>query len=159
VFYYCGFFFFLVCLLYYCGFFIFFLNYLLIPILTPFTLPPSPVLQSIVFLSNYSFCPFSSTLSPCALTIPSCSPPTCHQTGPPSYTLTTCWPNYYTNFTQPQLPIIPDTSTLHNNNRNIPKHTQGPQNLTVPTSFPHSPTPLPTSSFSATLNNFPNFYS
>jgi hypothetical protein len=43
-------------------------------------------------------------------------------------------------------PAIPDTSTLHYNNRNIPKHTQGPQNpaasipLTSPTHpFPHLP--------------------
>jgi hypothetical protein len=37
---------------------------------------------------------------------------TCHQTTPPSYTLITCWPTYYTNFTQPQIPAIPNTSTL-----------------------------------------------
>jgi hypothetical protein len=37
-------------------------HYLLIPTLTPFTLPTSPVLQSIAVLPNYSFCPFSPTL-------------------------------------------------------------------------------------------------
>jgi hypothetical protein len=47
-------------------------QYLLIPILTPFMLPPSPVLQFIVLLPNYSLCLFLSTLSPCLhLTIPS----------------------------------------------------------------------------------------
>jgi hypothetical protein len=40
-------------------------HYLLIPTLTLFTLPPSPVLQSIALLPNYSFCPISSALSPC----------------------------------------------------------------------------------------------
>jgi hypothetical protein len=34
--------------------------------------------------------------------------------------------------TQPQPPAIPDTSTLHYNNRNTPKHTQGPQNPATP---------------------------
>jgi hypothetical protein len=38
---------------------------LLIPTLTPFILPPSPVLKSIALLPNNLFCPFSPTLSPC----------------------------------------------------------------------------------------------
>jgi hypothetical protein len=60
-------------------------HYLLIPTLTHFTLPPSPVLQSIAFLPNYSFCPFSSTLSPC-LQPSAHPPPTCHHTTlPPTH--------------------------------------------------------------------------
>jgi hypothetical protein len=77
------------------------LHYLLIPNLTPFMLPSSPVLQSIAPLPNYSFCPFSSTLSSC-LYLPLPAPPTCHQTIPPSSIFTTWWPTYCTNFTQPQ---------------------------------------------------------
>jgi hypothetical protein len=48
-------------------------HYLLIPTLTLFTLPPSAVVQSIALIPNYSFCPFSSTLSPC-LCLPSHPP-------------------------------------------------------------------------------------
>jgi hypothetical protein len=83
------------------------------------------------------------THSPPALTFPSHSPPTCHHTTPPSHTLTACWPTYYTNFTQPQLPAIPDTSTLHYSNRNTPKHTQEPQNPAASTLL--SPLTHPTS--------------
>jgi hypothetical protein len=114
------------------------------------------VLQSIALLYNYSFCPFSPTLSPCPhLPLPFSL--TCHQTTPPYYTLTTCWLTYYTNFTQPQPPAISDISTLHYN-RNTPKHTQGPQNLTAPTELHPLAHSTPTSPFSATLNNSPNFY-
>jgi hypothetical protein len=40
-------------------------HHLLIPTVTPFNLPPSPVLKSIALLHNNSFCPFSPTLSFC----------------------------------------------------------------------------------------------
>jgi hypothetical protein len=89
------------------------------------------------------FLPFSSTFSP-VFTTHSDPPPTCHQTTPPSYTITTCWLAYCTNCTQPQPSVIPDTNTLHYN-RNIPKHTQGPQNpaALIPLNLPthHFPTP------------------
>jgi hypothetical protein len=88
------------------------------------------VVQPIVLLPNYSFSSFSSTRSPCLhlslLSSLNLSP------HPPSYTLTTCWLTYYTNFTHPQPPEIPDTSTLHHNNRNTSKHTWGPQNPVAP---------------------------
>jgi hypothetical protein len=55
--------------------------------LTPFTFPPSLLIQPIVLPPNYFFCPFSSTLLPChcllLLSFPNLSP---HY--PPSYTLT-----------------------------------------------------------------------
>jgi hypothetical protein len=106
-----------------------------------------------------TLCAPSHPLLTPACTLPSHSPPTCHQTIPPSYTLTTCWPTYYTKFTQPQPPTIPDTSTLHYNNR---KNTQTHTRATKPSS-PHttspSPTPLPTTPFSATITSSPNFYS
>jgi hypothetical protein len=91
------------------------------------------VLQSIVFLPNFCFCPFSSILSPC-LYLPLPFFPTCHIT-PPSYTLSIYWKTYCANFTQPQPPAIPDTSTL-NYNRNTPKQTQGPKNPAAPTLLP-----------------------
>jgi hypothetical protein len=81
--------------------------------------------------SQLSFCPFLSTLSP-IFTSSSYLAPTCHKTTPASYILTTCWLAYCTNFTQPQPPAIPDTSTLHYTNRKTPKHTQGPQNPAAP---------------------------
>jgi hypothetical protein len=95
----------------------------------------------------------SHSLSPPAHTFPSNSPLTCHQTTPSSYTLITCWPTYYTNYTQPQSPAIPDISTLLYNRNIPPKHTQGPQSQMPLYCFPHSPTPLPASPFSATLSN------
>jgi hypothetical protein len=101
----------------------------------------------------------SHTTLPPVLTLASHSPPTCHQTNPVSYTFITWWLTYYNNFTQPQTSAIPTTSTLYYNNRNTPKHTQGPQNPTAPALLPSLTTPLLTSPFSATLYNSPNFYS
>jgi hypothetical protein len=69
-------------------------HHLLIPTLTPFTLPPS-VLKFIALIPILS-AP-SHPLSPTTLTLPSHSSPTCHQMTTPSYTLTTCWLIYYTN--------------------------------------------------------------
>jgi hypothetical protein len=152
-FFFCVLFFvaFLFCFLsYHCGFLIFlflflfsffFLYYqlhhhcLLILILTPFTCPPSPVLQCIVLLPNYLFYAFSSTLPPC-LHLPFPPSPNLAPHYPSSYTLTTCWLTYCTNCTQPN-PCNPWHSTLHFNNRDTPKHTQGPQNPAAPHSFPH----------------------
>jgi hypothetical protein len=68
--------------------------------------------------------------------------PTCQNTTPPSYTLTTHWLAYCSNCTQHQPPEIPDTSTLHYNNRNTPKHTQRPQKPTAPYPFPNPPSPF-----------------
>jgi hypothetical protein len=47
----------------------------------------------------------------------------------------------------PEPPAIPDTNTLYYNSRNIPKHTQGPQNLASLILLP----PIPPFHFSATL--------
>jgi hypothetical protein len=129
-------------------------HHLLILTLTPFTLSPSFVLKSIAFLSAPSY-----PLSPSDLTFPSHSPSPCHQTIPPSYKLITCWPTYYTNFTQPwplqSLTQAPYTTTteIHPNMHKDHKNHQHPH------CFPHLPTPLPTFLFSATLSNSPNFYS
>jgi hypothetical protein len=114
--------------------------------------------KSIALLPNHSFCPLSPTLSP-AHTFLSHSPPPCHQTTPPSYTLTTYLPAYCTNCTQTQSPAVPDTSSLHYN-RNTPKHIQGPQKPSSPhiASTTHL-TPPPAFPCSATLSNFPNLYS
>jgi hypothetical protein len=107
---------------------------------------------------NNLFFPFSPTHPP-ALTFPSISLTTCLQTTPSSYTFITHCPTYYTNFSQPQTPAISTTSTLcYNNNRNIPKHTQGPQKPLVLSLLPSLTHPTPTSPFRGTLSNSPNFY-
>jgi hypothetical protein len=59
----------------------------------------------------------------------------------------THWLAYCTKCTQPQSPETPDTSTLHYNNRNIFKHTQGPQNPAAHIPLPHLLTPYPTHPF------------
>jgi hypothetical protein len=66
----------------------------------------------------------------------------------------TWWPTYYTNFTQPQPPAIPDTSTLHYN-RNTPKHTQGPKNPAVFTPLPPLTYPTSCLPFYCHPNQFP----
>jgi hypothetical protein len=96
----------------------------------------------------------SHPLSTPALTFPSHSSPTCHQTTPPSYTIITLWLTYYTNFTQPQPPAIPNTSTFYYNNRNIPNTYKDHKKQQPPHCCPHSPIPLPASTFSATLSKF-----
>jgi hypothetical protein len=133
----CFFFPIVICLLYYCGFFIFIfiptffstfytINFT-ITILSSLLSPPS---LSLFLLCYNPLVFFPITLSALLIHSPhfSSSP---NQTTFPFYTLTTCWPTYCTNFTQPQPPIIPDTSTLPYN-RNTPKHTQGPQNPAAP---------------------------
>jgi hypothetical protein len=70
----------------------------------------------------------SHPLSPPVFASPSHSTPTCHHTTPPFYLCTTCWLAYCTNHTNPQPPASPDTSILHYNSRNRPKHIQGLQN-------------------------------
>jgi hypothetical protein len=75
-------------------------------------------------------------LSPPVFTYHSKPCPTCHHTTSPSYTLTTCRLPYHINFTQPKHPAICHTSTLHYNNRNIPKNTQGTQKPAAPTLLP-----------------------
>jgi hypothetical protein len=114
-------------------------QYLLIPILTTslsiLLLCYNPLFSFPTILSAPSH-PLSSP----TCTSPSHPPPTCHQTTPPSYRLTTCQLTYCTNITQPQTPAIPDTSILHYN-RNTPKHTQGTQNQQSSYCFPHSPLP------------------
>jgi hypothetical protein len=109
----------------------------LIPILILFTLPPSPVLQSIVLPPNYSFCPFSSTLFP-VFTFPSHSPPNCHHT------------NQLLTSLLYQLHINPDPCNPWHTHplrqHKYTKHTQGLQNLATPItlnppshSFSHPP--------------------
>jgi hypothetical protein len=70
---------------------------------------------------------------------------------------TTYWPTFYNNFTQSQLPTqqAPYTTTtvIYPNTHKSHKTQQ------LLHHFPHSPTPLPGSPFSATLTNSPNFYS
>jgi hypothetical protein len=73
------------------------------------------------------------------------SPPICHHTTPPSYTLTTCLLAYCTNSTQPQPPTIPETSTLHYN-INTPKHTRATK--------PAAPIPLPPPTYPFSLSRF-----
>jgi hypothetical protein len=157
---------FFVCLLYYCGVFtfifipIFFLyyqlyhHYLLIPTLIPFTLPP-PVLKSIALLPNYSFYPFSSLFLP-GIAFPSHSPPTCQQTTPPTHSPAD----------QPTVPILHNPNPLQSltqapyTTKEIHPNTQkGHKTHQPPHCFPYSPTPLPTSPFSATLTNSQNCYS
>jgi hypothetical protein len=101
----------------------------------------------------------SHPLSPLAFTCPSLHPPTCHHTLPPSYTLTTFWPIYCTNFIQPQT-LQSLTQAPYTTMTEIQQNThKGHKTQKPPHCFPYSPTPLPTSPFSATLTNFPNFYS
>jgi hypothetical protein len=89
------------------------------------TLLPPPVLKSIVLLLSYSFCPLSSTPSPCPhLPLPFYPNmlPHYHSSLHTQHLLTNLLYQLYTTPT----PHI--TSTLHYNNRNIPKYTQDPQN-------------------------------
>jgi hypothetical protein len=87
-----------------------------------------------------------STFSPLftCLSYPS---PTCHHTTSPSYTLNTCGLVYCTNCIYPKLPHIPDINTLHYNNRNPPKHTQGRQHPAAPIPLPLSTSPFSEPSF------------
>jgi hypothetical protein len=100
----------------------------------------------------------SHPLSPSVSTSLSYPSPNCHHTIPPSYTLTTQWLAYSANCTQPQPLEIPNTSTLHYKNRNIPKYAQGPQKPAAPISLPSPTQPFPTPLFSATFTNYPNFH-
>jgi hypothetical protein len=107
------------------------LHYLLIPILTPFTLPPSLVLQSIAVLPNYSFCPFSSILSPGF-----------HLLLPPYHNLSPDFPSHlyslhlvinllyqtYSTLT----PAIPDTSTYTTTTESYPNTHKGCKTLQLP---------------------------
>jgi hypothetical protein len=88
-------------------------------VLIPYTFPLL-MLQSIVLPPNYSFCSFLSILSPCL-----CLP------HPPSYTYHPQTSLLYQH-THPQPPAIFDTSILHYNSRNTPKHKQGLQNPAAP---------------------------
>jgi hypothetical protein len=94
---------------------------------------------------NNSFCPFLPTLS-LALTFPSHSSPTCHQTTPPSYTLITHWPTYYTNFIQPQPPAVPDkalSTTITETHPNTHRTTKtAATTLLSPLTHPTSHLPL-----------------
>jgi hypothetical protein len=87
---------------------------------------------------NYSFFPFSSTPSP-VFAPP--FPPTC----PPypsllhiHHLLASLLYWQYTSWH----PAIPDTSTFYYNSRNIPKHTQGPQNPAASIPLPPPRPPL-----------------
>jgi hypothetical protein len=87
----------------------------------------SPVLQSICSPSQLLFLPLLIHSLP-VFTSPSYHSPTCRHTTPPSYTLSSLLYQQYI----PQDPASSDTSTLHYNNRHIPKHTQGQQNPAAP---------------------------
>jgi hypothetical protein len=103
-----------------------------------FTFLPSPVLQSIVLAPNYSFWPVfppSSTLHPIF------PQPVTTLALPPTHS--THWLAYCTNYTQPPPSAILDTSTLHYNNRNTPKHTQRPQTPAALFPLPLLVPPLP----------------
>jgi hypothetical protein len=100
----------------------------------------------------------SHPLSPPAFTSSTYPPPTCHQTTTPFYTLTTCWTTYYINFTQLQPPGIPDTIT-YTTTIEIHPNTHRPQNPAAPTLLPLLTHPTSCPLCSATLSNFPNFYS
>jgi hypothetical protein len=123
----------------------------------PFTLPPSSVPKPIVLLPKNSLCPFSHIL-PCPHLLFTFSP-----NMSPDYPSLLCThyllTSIYTNFIQPQPPAVPDINNPQDNNRNKPKHTQGPQKPAAPMMLLPSTTPLPASPFSATLSNSPNFYS
>jgi hypothetical protein len=65
--------------------------------------------------------------------------------------------NLLYQFTQPQTPATPKINTLNYNNRNKPytqTHTRTTKQQTLHC-FSQSPTPLPMSTFSATLSNSP----
>jgi hypothetical protein len=134
----------------------FYHHHLLILTLIPFTLSP-PVLKSFAFLPNYSLDPFSSTLFPCQhLPLPF-SPnlsPDYHSLLHTQHMLTKL---LYQLYTTPPPAIRHKHPTLQQQ-----KYTQthkGHKTQKPPHCFPQSPTPLPTSSVSATLPNSPNFYS
>jgi hypothetical protein len=83
-------------------------------------------------------------------------PPTCHHTTPPSYTLTMHWLACCKNCTQSQTLAIPDTSTLHYNNRNTPNTHKGQKTSSLhSSSTTHTPLFPPTPLFSATFTNSP----
>jgi hypothetical protein len=100
--------------------------------------PSCPILQSLVHLTNYSFCPFSSILSPDFIF---------HSYPPQPVTTLPSWSAAYsTNCTKQQPPAIPDKNTLYYN-RNTPKHTQGPQNTATPITQPTQTLPFPPTLF------------
>jgi hypothetical protein len=127
------------------GFFFCTINFIFTIFLSLF-LPPSLSLPILCY--NPLFFPqlFLHLLSASSLLVSSSSSlssPTCHHITPPSYTFTTCWLAFCNNHTHPQPSAIHDTSTLYYNSGNIPKHTQGPQNLAAPRQPP--PPTYPTS--------------
>jgi hypothetical protein len=92
---------------------------------------------------------------PC-LHLPTLSSPTYHHTSLPSYTLTACWVACCTNCTHSQLSEIFDTSTVHYNRINTPKHTQGLQKPGALYFFPNPTTPTAIPLYSATFTNSQN---
>jgi hypothetical protein len=61
--------------------------------------------------------------------------------------------------TQPQHPAIPDTSTLHTTTEIHPNTHKDHKTQHSPHCLSHKTTPLPASTFSIILSNYPNFYS
>jgi hypothetical protein len=153
--------FFLLCIFF--SFYFFFYSCIINSIITILLSPFSSSSLSLLLLYYNSLFSLPTTLSaPSHPLFPLSSPvtqpvttiqllPTCRHPTPPSYTLTTCWLASSTNCTQH--PAIPDTNTLHYNNRNTPKHIQGPQNPANPIALNHPPTlcHTPPSIFSAIL--------
>jgi hypothetical protein len=98
---------------------------------------------------NYSFYPFSSTLSPSSPPCPILPNLSSHYLSllHTQHALTSLLYQLYTT----PAPVILDTSTIHDN-RNTPKHTEGPQKPAAPISLPH-PSPFPSPLFSAIFTN------
>jgi hypothetical protein len=109
-----------------------------------FTLPPPPVLQSIALLPNYSFCPFSSTLSP-GLQPSAQPPPTCHHTTlPPTHSPPADQPTVPTYITL--APCDPSHKPTTLQQKYTQTHTRATKSssphIASPTHPPHFPPPI-----------------
>jgi hypothetical protein len=159
------FFFFCFCLLNYCGgFYLYFYSYFLfsfhtinftITIFSSLFSPPSLSLLLLCYNPLFSFPNILSapSLSPC-LHLPITSSSNLSMQNHSLLLLTNLLYQIYMT----QTSAIPDTSTLHYNNRSTAKHTQEPQNSAAPTRLLPLTHPTSASLFSVTLTNFPNFY-
>jgi hypothetical protein len=129
--------------IYSCKFFLFFFSFFtinfnhhhpFISTLTPFSLLLLPCWNSLLLIQQVIMTPLTHCLPP-ALNFLSHSPLTCQQTTPPSFTLIIHSTTYYVKFIHDQAHAILNTITLFYNNRNIPKHTHGPQKQQLHTAF------------------------
>jgi hypothetical protein len=107
----------------------------LIPTLISFMLHPSPVLKSIATLSNNSFFPLTHSV-PQALTFPSHSLPTCHQTTLPlSHSSPIKQPTILTLYNPKHLQSL--TQTPSSTTTEIYPNTHESQKQQPPCCFPH----------------------